>query len=198
VLFRSHLSSRGNESDSTLEFHTPPQWLTVLSRAERKRERRKRLSERQRIAPDQTDTVPHNRDANKDHSKRCHIVIHNLHKKVKVDDISRVVNELTGSSPLILSQLICNIRDRVAFRVTCPFEHLHLLKGENFGFNVKVSRYHISRDFPAGHLKHPMGGDRERPPTSTPNPPTTPPPRELPSVASASNQPTQTYLNKSI
>jgi len=160
-----HLSTSSNENDLSLVIHIPHQWLTAHSLAEWRKERRKKINKRHWKAPDQADTMPRNRDVNKDHLKRCHFVVHILHKNVNANDISRVVNKITGSSPLILSQLTCNIRDCISFCATCPFDHLHLLKGESFGFNVKVSRYHISRDFPAGKLRHStdMVSDLKRP-----------------------------------
>ena len=78
--------------------------------------------------------------------KRCHVVIHNLHYSVTEADIRKRVIELTGSEPLLLHEVKCNARGQVAFRVTCLFEYLEKLAGENFGPSIKVSFYHLNRD----------------------------------------------------
>ena len=78
--------------------------------------------------------------------KRCHIVIHNLHSSVTMDDIKTRVNLLTGADPLILHEVQCKIRNQVAFRVSCLFQHREVLVGENFGKSARVSFYHLRRD----------------------------------------------------
>ena len=78
--------------------------------------------------------------------KRCHIVIHNLHSSVTLDDIKTRVNLLTGADPLILHEVQCKIRNQVAFRVSCLFQHREVLVGENFGKSARVSFYHLRRD----------------------------------------------------
>ena len=86
--------------------------------------------------------------AKRRYEKRCHVAIHNLHFSVTSDDIKNRVNMLTGSDPLILHELPCKVRGQVAFRVSCHFQYLNVLVGENFGTTVKVSFYNLKRDQP--------------------------------------------------
>lgn len=152
------------------EYHTPSGWETGHSHSDRRRIRRKRMNDNRR-----SKTPPGNREDGNNLPKRCHLVVHNLYNNITEEDISRVITDITGSPPLILTKLPCKIRDRISFRVTCPLHHLPLLTCENFGSNVKISRYHLSRDFPVGRLRQPHG--QGGPATLPSNPPEVPPTR---------------------
>ena len=89
-----------------------------------------------------------NTSAQRRYEKRCHVVIHNLHSSVTIEDIKNRVIMITGSDPLILQALPCKARGQVAYRVSCHFQHLEVLIGENFGPTVKVSFYNLKRDQP--------------------------------------------------
>ena len=95
---------------------------------------------------DTTQINQRNFPARRRFEKRCHIVIHHLHSSVTLEAIEQRVKELTGSVPLIIHELPCYLDDQVAYRVSCLFQHLDVLKGENFGESVSVSFYDLRRD----------------------------------------------------
>ena len=80
-------------------------------------------------------------------------MIHNLPHSVRLDDIKSVVNFLTGADPLIIQGLPCKWRGETAYRITCLYDHVEKLTGENFGTGVRVSWYDFKRDFPIGNLR---------------------------------------------
>ena len=118
--------------------------------------------------------LPH-QERHRDMKKRWHIVVHNLHRRTKHHEINDLIQHLTGEPPLISQALYCKRRIMKAFRITCHYEHRDKLREENFGPNVKISRYDYNRDFPVGKLSAPM-------PASQPSSP--PPPVEIqPAIA---------------
>ena len=100
----------------------------------------------------QATNTPPTRIHRASYAKRCHVVIHNLDWKFFKEDIDNRVKELTGEWPIISHAFKCSIIGRKAFRVTCLFKYLDKLKCENFGINVKISRYSLSNDYPVGRL----------------------------------------------
>ena len=112
--------------------------------------------------------------------KRCHIVIHNLHHRVTLGEVSDRIQHLTGKPPLIAHQLYCARPRMTAFRVTCHYEHRDNLVGEQFGPHVKVSRYNYMRDRPPlGKIIHTSNITSSRP---TPSPNVSPNPLQPPST----------------
>ena len=119
------------------------------------RDRRRRRLRSRRNNARRNPSTPHRpaQDGVIDRQKRCHRVIHNLHRSVRLDDIKNIVNSLTGADPLIIQELPCKRRGKTAFRITCLYDHAEKLIGENFGTDIRVSRYNYKRDFPIGRLR---------------------------------------------
>ena len=140
-------------------------WQTQASR-------KKKSASRLPVGPN-----PNNRDSPRPKpEKRCHVVIHNLHSSVTPDVIVERAKFLTGSDPLIFHDLSCKLKNKVAYRITCLFKHLEVLKGENFGPYVQISRYNLIRDQPpSGYVTDtwstgagsPLTASASQPPTAS-------------------------------
>lgn len=105
--------------------------------------------------------------------KRCHKVLYNLPNTVREEEVKKRVKYLTGAEPIIIHRLPCKRRDSTAFRITCLYEHLDKLTADNFGSNVKVSRYNYAMDFPSLGNLHPTHDEPPQPTMNTQGAPTT-------------------------